>query len=57
MSIANLSWLAGAGVAVASAAAASMSVGVRAREMIIVKGNREFAAQFVIHERSELIFY
>ena len=56
MSIVNLSWLAGAGVAVASAAAASMSVGVRAREMIIVNGNREFTAPFVIHERSELTF-
>jgi hypothetical protein len=33
---------------VASAAAASMSAGVRAREMIIVNGNREFAARFVL---------
>ena len=32
---------AGAGVAVASAAAASMSVGYRAREWIIVRGDRE----------------
>jgi len=30
-----------------------MSVGVRAREMISVNGNREFAARFVIVERSE----
>jgi len=39
---------------VALAAAASMSAGVRAREMIIVNGDREFAARFVIVERSEL---
>ena len=44
--------LAGAGVAVALAAAASMSAGVRAREMIIVNGNREFAARRVIVERT-----
>jgi len=31
-----------------------MSAGVRAREMIIVNGDREFAARFVIVERSEL---
>jgi hypothetical protein len=33
---------------VALAAAASMSAGVRARQMIIVNGDREFAAQFVL---------
>ena len=31
-----------------------MSVGVRARELAFVNGDREFAAPFVIHERSEL---
>jgi len=36
---------------VALAAAASMSAGVRARGMIIVNGDREFAARFVVAER------
>jgi len=40
-------------LAAALAAAASMSAGVRARQMIVVNGNREFAARFVIVERSE----
>ena len=48
--------LAGAGVGAALAAAASMSAGVPAREMIIVNGDREIAARFVIVERSELIY-
>ena len=34
-----------------------MSAGVRAREMIIVNGDREFAARLVIVERSELNDY
>jgi len=42
---------------VALAAAASMSAGVRAREMIIVNGDREFAARFVIVEQRELTSY
>jgi hypothetical protein len=37
------------------AAAASMSAGVRAREMIIVNGDREFSARLVIVEQRELI--
>jgi len=40
---------------VASAAAASMSAGGRARQMIIVNGDHEFAARFVIVEHRELI--
>jgi len=42
---------------VALAAAASMSAGVRAREMITINGNREFAARFVIVEQREQISY
>ena len=57
MTFVNLRWRAGAGVAVALAAAASMSAGVRAREMIIVNGDREFAARFVIVEQRELTSY
>jgi hypothetical protein len=41
-----------AGVEAALAAAASKSAGVRAREMIIVNRDREFAARFVIVERT-----
>jgi hypothetical protein len=48
----NLAGLAGAGVGAALAATASMSAGVRAREMAFVNGDREFAARFVIHERT-----
>ena len=55
--IVNPRWLAGAGVAVALATAASMSAGGRAREMIIVNGDREFAARFVIIEQREQISF
>jgi len=34
-----------------------MSGGVRARQMIIVKGDREFAARFVTAEQREQISY
>jgi hypothetical protein len=42
---------------VALAAAASMSVGVRVRQLSFANGDREFAARFVIVERSELTSY
>ena len=41
----------------ALAGSTGMSAGVRAREMIIVNGDREIAARFVIVERSELTSY
>jgi hypothetical protein len=41
----------------ALAGSTGMSAGVRARELAFVNGDREFAARFVIIERSELTSY